>query len=146
MIINTYANTLNYKFVGLGDLLTFLLSFTSVKIEWTRHVLENIEPNAKEKPAISSQARAVQIYGNASTLVSVESRPRKMTLLYVSMQPMMIRLFRYGLDILMYLHHMKNISDQFQVLIIARYTYIYPLFWTSQTNSWNLERKPCHVS
>lgn len=52
---------LNYNFVGLGNLLTFLLSFTSVKIEWTRHVLENIEPNAKEKPAISSQARAVQI-------------------------------------------------------------------------------------
>ena len=51
----------DYEFVGSGDLLTFLLSFTSVKIEWTRHVLENIEPKAKEKPAMSSQARAVQI-------------------------------------------------------------------------------------
>ena len=51
----------NYQFVGPRDLLTFLLSFTSVKIEWTRHVLENIEPNASEKPAMSSQARAVQI-------------------------------------------------------------------------------------
>lgn len=51
----------NYQFDGSRDLLTFLLSFTSVKIEWTRQVLENIEPNAKEKPAMSSQARAVQI-------------------------------------------------------------------------------------
>jgi hypothetical protein len=51
----------NYQFVGSGDLLTCLLGFTSVKIEWTRHVLENIEPNANEKPAMSSQARAVQI-------------------------------------------------------------------------------------
>jgi len=51
----------DYQFVESGALLTFLLSFTSVKIEWTRHVLENIEPKAKEKPAMSSQARAVQI-------------------------------------------------------------------------------------
>lgn len=31
-----------------------------MKIEWTRQVFENIAPNAKVKPAINSQARAVQ--------------------------------------------------------------------------------------
>ena len=72
-------------------------------MECTRHVFENIEPNASEKPAMSNQALAVQMYGKASMLVSVESRPKKITLLYVSMQPIIMRLFRYGLDILMYL-------------------------------------------
>lgn len=35
-------------------------------MECTRQVFENIAPNAKLKPAISVQARAVHMYGNAS--------------------------------------------------------------------------------
>lgn len=41
--------------------MTFLLSLTSVKIEWTRQVLLNIAPNANENPAIKVQALAVQM-------------------------------------------------------------------------------------
>lgn len=36
-------------------------------------------------------------------LLRLESRPRKMTLKYVSMQPTMIRLFKCGDDIFIYL-------------------------------------------
>lgn len=39
--------------------MTFLFSLTSVKMEWTRQVFENIAPKAKLKPAINSHARAV---------------------------------------------------------------------------------------
>lgn len=60
---------------------TFLLSFTSVNMECTRHVFENMEPKANEKPAINSHALAVQMYGNAATLDNCESSPRKITLL-----------------------------------------------------------------
>lgn len=35
-------------------------------MEWTLQVLENIAPNARLNPAIKSQARAVQMYGNAA--------------------------------------------------------------------------------
>lgn len=42
-------------------------------------------------------------YGNAATLLKPLSKPRKMTLRYVHMQPTMIKLFRWGLDILIYL-------------------------------------------
>lgn len=83
--------------------LTFLLIVMSVKMECTRQVLENIAPNANEKPAMSSQARAAQMYGNMFTLVIWLFRPRNTTLLYVNMAPMMIKLFRCGLDIFMYL-------------------------------------------
>lgn len=82
--------------------MTFLFNFKSVKMECTRHVLENIAPKAREKPAIRSQARAVQIYGNAVMLLKPLSIPRKITLRYVSMQPMIIKLFKCGLDILIY--------------------------------------------
>lgn len=74
-----------------------------VKIECTLNVLLNIEPKAKVKPAIRTQARALQIYGKLYSLVRPESSPNIITLVYVSMHPMIIRLFRYGLDILMYL-------------------------------------------
>ena len=63
-------------------------------MEWTRHVLENMEPKASVKPAINVQMRAVQMTGSAASLVKCESRPSRMTLVYVSRQPMMIVLFR----------------------------------------------------
>lgn len=72
-------------------------------MECTLQVLENIDPKARENPAIKSQALAVQIYGNAVTLDSCESKPKNMTLLYVSIQPIIIKLFRCGEDIFMYL-------------------------------------------
>lgn len=62
-----------------------------------------MDPKASVNPAISVQIRAVQMYGSAASLVRRESRPNKMTLVYVSRHPMMIILFKYGLDILMYL-------------------------------------------
>lgn len=37
-------------------------------MEWTRHVLLNIEPKLNVKPDIRIQARAVQIYGKARVL------------------------------------------------------------------------------
>lgn len=45
---------------------TFLFNLTSVKMEWTRQVLENMAPKARLNPAIRSQALAVQMYGNAA--------------------------------------------------------------------------------
>lgn len=85
--------------------MTFLFNLTSVNIEWTRHVFENIAPNARLNPAIKSQARAVQTaekieqnnfeysfrflcdnfschlpYGNAAMLLKPLSRPKKITL------------------------------------------------------------------
>lgn len=44
-------------------------------------------------------------------LLRLESRPRKMTLRYVSMQPTMIRLFKWGDDIFMYLGKSRCISN-----------------------------------
>lgn len=58
---------------------TLLLSLTSVKIECTLQVFENMAPKANENPAISSHALAVQMYGKAVMEVSLESRPRNMT-------------------------------------------------------------------
>lgn len=84
-------------------LFTFLLMVISVKMECTRQVFENMAPNAKENPAINNHARAAHMYGNILTLVIRLLRPRNMTLVYVNMAPMMIRLFRCGLDIFMYL-------------------------------------------
>lgn len=46
--------------------LTFLFNLTSVKIECTLQVLENIAPKARLNPAMRSQALAVQMYGNAA--------------------------------------------------------------------------------
>lgn len=83
--------------------LAFLLSWTSVKMEWTRHVLENIEPKARVNPAIRTQALDAQIMGKLLSLASPESSPSRITDVYVKMHPMMIKLFRYGEDILMYL-------------------------------------------
>lgn len=60
--------------------MTFLFNFTSVNIECTRHVFENMAPKAKLNPAISSHALAVQIYGNAAMLLSPLSNPRNITL------------------------------------------------------------------
>lgn len=78
----TQTSSLNANICILdADSFTFLLSFTSVNMEWTRHVFENMEPKANEKPAISSHALAVQMYGNAATLDNCESSPRKITLL-----------------------------------------------------------------
>ena len=91
---------------------TFLFNLTSVKIECTLQVLENMAPNAKENPAISNHALAVQMYGNAVSLDNCESRPRKMTLLYVSIQPIIMRLFKCGDDILMYLFFLKKMKDK----------------------------------
>lgn len=65
-----------------------------MNMECTLHVFENIAPNAKEKPAISNHARAAQMYGNVWMLVRLESSPRNMTLVYVNIQPIMIRLLR----------------------------------------------------
>lgn len=105
-------------------MITFLFNLTSVNIEWTRQVFENIAPNARLNPAIKSHARAVQtinedeiyiiscekkifvyfvLYGNAAMLLRPLSNPRNMTLKYVNMHPIMIRLFKCGLDILIYL-------------------------------------------
>lgn len=64
---------------------------------------ENIAPKAKLNPAINNQALAVQIYGNADMLLRPLSSPRNITLRYVSIHPTIIRLFKCGLDILMYL-------------------------------------------
>lgn len=72
-------------------------------MECTRQVLENIEPKANENPDIKNHALAVQMYGNAVTLDNCESKPRNMTLLYVIMQPIIMRLFKCGDDIFMYL-------------------------------------------
>lgn len=49
-------------------------------MEWTRHVLENMEPKASVKPAIRVHIRAVQMEGNAVALVKCESSPSRMTL------------------------------------------------------------------
>lgn len=52
--------------------MTFLLSLTSVNMEWTRQVLENIAPKAKLNPAMRSHARAVQTeYKNSRELAQV---------------------------------------------------------------------------
>lgn len=79
------ANSLHANICNISRyaerMVTFLLSFTSVNMECTRHVFENMEPKANEKPAISSHALAVQMYGNAATLDNCESSPRKITLL-----------------------------------------------------------------
>ena len=51
-----------------------------MKIEWTRHVLENIEPKERVKPAMRTHALTVQMYLKAGSEVREESRPRMMTL------------------------------------------------------------------
>lgn len=53
--------------------MTFLFNLTSVKMEWTRQVLLNIAPKAKENPAIKVQARAVHMYGKASIIEGDET-------------------------------------------------------------------------
>ena len=63
-------------------------------MEWTRQVFENIEPKARVNPAISVQMRAVQMTGSALSLVRCESSPSRITLVYVSRQPMIIVLFK----------------------------------------------------
>lgn len=60
--------------------MTLLCSFILVKMEWTRNVLLNMEPKASVKPAMRTQALALQIYGKLYSLVRPESKPRMITL------------------------------------------------------------------
>lgn len=89
--------------------MTFLLSWTLVKIECTLQVLLNIDPKLRVNPDIKIQALAVQMYGNASILVKWESKPSKMTEMYVKIHPIIIRLFMFGDDILICLTNVSII-------------------------------------
>ena len=63
-------------------------------MECTRHVLENMEPKARVNPAMRTQVFAAHTTGNDSSEVRLESRPSRITEVYVRMQPMMMRLLR----------------------------------------------------
>ena len=78
-IFGAWDQRKNNKTIPLIFFLTFLLSWTLVKIEWTRQVLENIDPKESVKPAMRTQALTVQMYLKAGSEVSEESRPRMMT-------------------------------------------------------------------
>lgn len=49
-----------------------------------------------------------QMYGKLDSLVKPLSNPSRITLVYVNMHPMIMRLFKYGLDIFIYLQIQKS--------------------------------------
>jgi len=121
IVLLKYIFNQNFPCVTTNSIkkLTFLLMVMSVKMECTLQVFENIAPNANENPAISNHARAAHMYGNMFILVIRLLRPRNMTLLYVNIAPMIIKLFKCGLDIFMYLKHATSVLQFLLLLCIT---------------------------